>query len=217
MDVRVWLFACLQMATRATISFSHFFPTLVQQIRFKDNTTVLLLTYPPYVVTFVWAICWAWVADSHQIRSMPGGVSQCCAILETILLIAVPGFWARYAFTFLASCGTFGVYATTYAWLSSAIIQPPVKRAAAIGLANICANIASLAQEDLDSADGAEVNTSTEKVMSKVKPTAVKKAASLIEKMQSGEDENQDLLRKMCHYLESTYREIKSLKETLSK
>lgn len=120
-DTRVWLFACLQMATTATISFSHFFPTLIQQIGFNDNTTVLLLTSPPYVVTFVWAMSWAWVADRRQFRSVPAGIPQCLAILGTILLITVPGYWARYAFTFLASCGTFGVYATTYAWLSPAI------------------------------------------------------------------------------------------------
>lgn len=42
------LFACIQMATTASISYSHCFPTLIQQIRFKDNTTALLLTPPPY-------------------------------------------------------------------------------------------------------------------------------------------------------------------------
>lgn len=52
--------------------------------------------------------------------------------------------WARYAFTFLVCAGTFGVYSTTYAWLASTIPRPPVKRAAAIGIANTCANVASL-------------------------------------------------------------------------
>lgn len=46
-DVRVWLFACLQMATTASISYSHFFPTLIKQIGFRNNTQVLLLTSPP--------------------------------------------------------------------------------------------------------------------------------------------------------------------------
>lgn len=144
-DVRTWLFACLQMATTASISYSHFFPTLIKQLGFKDNTIVLLLTSPPYIVAFFWTLGWAWMADRRQIRSIPGGISQCLAIIGTILLIAVSGpLWARYAFTILVCCGTFGVYSTTYAWLSSTITQPPVKRAVAIGLANTCANIASL-------------------------------------------------------------------------
>jgi sugar phosphate permease len=144
-DVRTWIFACLQMATTASISYSHFFPTLIKQLGFKNSTTVLLLTSPPYLVAFFWALSWAWVADRRQTRSVPSGVSQCVAIIGTILLIAVDGsLWARYAFTFLVCCGTFGVYSTTYAWLSSTMTQPPIKRAVAIGIANTCANIASL-------------------------------------------------------------------------
>ncbi|KAJ5444321.1 uncharacterized protein N7458_008193 [Penicillium daleae] len=144
-DVRTWIFACLQMATTASISYSHFFSTLIKQLGFKNSTTVLLLTSPPYLVAFFWALSWAWAADRRQTRSIPSGISQCVAIIGTILLIAVDGsLWARYAFTFLVCCGTFGVYSTTYAWLSSTITQPPIKRAVAIGIANTCANIASL-------------------------------------------------------------------------
>jgi MFS family permease len=133
------------MATTASISYSHFFPTLIQQLGFKNSTTVLLLTSPPYLVAFFWALSWAWVADRQQSRSVPAEISQCVAMIGTILMIAIDGpLWARYAFTFLAACGTFGVYSTTYAWLSSTITQPPVKRAVAIGIANTCANLASL-------------------------------------------------------------------------
>jgi MFS family permease len=53
-DYRVWIFACLQMATTACISYSHFFPTLIQGLGFKDNKTVLLLTSPPYLFAFCW-------------------------------------------------------------------------------------------------------------------------------------------------------------------
>ncbi|KAL4798509.1 major facilitator superfamily domain-containing protein [Aspergillus venezuelensis] len=145
-DYRVWLFACLQMATTASISYSHFFPTLIQQIGFDNNTIVLLLTSPPYIVAFVWSVSFAWSADRMQLRSPFAGASQVTAIIVTILMVTTPQHlqWPRYAFTFLVYCDTFRVYSTTYTWLSSTITRPPVKRAAAIGLANTCANIASL-------------------------------------------------------------------------
>ncbi|KAJ5127039.1 hypothetical protein N7448_007818 [Penicillium atrosanguineum] len=144
-DIRTWIFACMQMSTTASISYSHFFPTLIKQLGFKSNSIVLLLTSPPYFVAFCWALSWAWVADRKQIRSVPAGISQITAMVGTILLIAVTDqLWARYAFTILVCCGTFGVYSTTYAWLSSTLTQPPIKRAVAIGLANTCANCASL-------------------------------------------------------------------------
>ncbi|EUC41072.1 hypothetical protein COCMIDRAFT_107103 [Bipolaris oryzae ATCC 44560] len=144
-DVRVWLFACLQMAVTASISYSHFFPTLIKQIGFKNNTTVLLLTSPPYLFAFIWALSFAVVADKKQNRSIGAGISAVVAMLGSILMMTIlDNHWARYGFTFLVCVGTFGVFSTTYTWLSSTIPRPPIKRAAAIGIANTCANTASL-------------------------------------------------------------------------
>lgn len=144
-DYRVWLFACLQMATTASISFSHFFPTLIQGLGFKTNTTVLLLTSPPYLFSFFWALGFAWDADRRQTRSPHAAISSMTAIIATVVTIVLSDQqWARYAMTFFVCSGTFGIYSTTYTWLSSTIVRPPVKRAAAIGIANTLANTASL-------------------------------------------------------------------------
>ena len=144
-DYRVWLFACLQMATTASISFSHFFPTLIKELGFSDNTIVLLLTSPPYLFAFVWAVSFAYDADRRQKRSPHAAISGCVALAATAALVGLTDQqWARYALIFLVCAGTFGIYSTTYTWLSSTIIRPPVKRAAAIGIANTCANTASL-------------------------------------------------------------------------
>ncbi|KAF7541244.1 hypothetical protein G7054_g682 [Neopestalotiopsis clavispora] len=145
-DYRSWIFACLQMAVTANISYSHFFPTLIKEIGFTDNMTVLLLTSPPYVFGFLWCISLCFYADRVQKRSIPAATSISMAMVATVILIAVPysDQWVRYAFTFPLTGGAFGVYATTYTWLSSTLGQPRVKKAAAIGIANTLANIASL-------------------------------------------------------------------------
>ncbi|KAK8125404.1 MFS general substrate transporter [Apiospora kogelbergensis] len=116
-DHRVWLFACLQMATTASISYSHFFPTLIQQIGFKNSTTVLLLTAPPYLFSFFWAIGFAFDADKRQKRSPHAIISGAVAMAATVCLIALG---------------------------EQEVGAPRVKRAAAIGIANTCANVASL-------------------------------------------------------------------------
>ena len=145
-DPRTWLFAGLQMCASASISYSHFFPTLVQEIGFKSNVTTLLLTSPPYVFAFFWATSLAWDADMRQTRSPHAAISMIMAIVGAVLLMAIPTEqrWARYAFCFLVAAGSFGVYASTYTWLSSTIIRPPIKRAAAIGTANTISNAAAL-------------------------------------------------------------------------
>ncbi|KAK4953589.1 hypothetical protein LTR10_008192 [Elasticomyces elasticus] len=129
-DYRVWLFSCMQMATIAAISYSHFFPTLISGLGFKNHTTALLLTSPPYRL---------------QTRSPFAGVSAGVALIGGVMAVALPldAQWTRYAAMCFLVCGTYGVCCTTYAWLSSTIPRPPAKRAAAIGIANSFANLAS--------------------------------------------------------------------------
>ncbi|KFY45753.1 hypothetical protein V494_00799 [Pseudogymnoascus sp. VKM F-4513 (FW-928)] len=145
-DPRTWMFACLQMCASAAISYSHFFPTLISQLGFTNNTTTLLLTSPPYILAFLWSLGLALSADKMQTRSPHAAISMLVGIVGAILLIAVPiqYKYPRYAFTFLVASGSFGVYSSTYTWLSSTIIRPPVKRAAAIGIANTISNTAAL-------------------------------------------------------------------------
>ncbi|KIW19820.1 hypothetical protein PV08_00395 [Exophiala spinifera] len=145
-DYRVWLFSCLQMATTADISYSHFFPTLIKDLGFKSNTETLLLTSPPYLFAFFFVVAICYFADRKQRRSVFAIVSICIAICSCIVLIATneQNQWIRYAISFPLTAGTFSVYATTYTWLSSTIPQPAIKRAAAIGIANSWANLASL-------------------------------------------------------------------------
>ena len=144
-DIRVWIFACMQMAITASISYSHFFPTLVQELGFKNSTVTLLLTSPPYIAAFFWAVSLAWTADRKQVRSTFAGTSAVMALVGGIIIVALPQEykWPRYAMMFLLVCGTYGVYCTTYTWMSSTIVKPPAKRAAAIGIANSLANLAS--------------------------------------------------------------------------
>ncbi|KAF5594142.1 major facilitator superfamily transporter [Fusarium subglutinans] len=81
----------------------------------------------------------------YRKRSPHAAISGLTAIAATIALVAITDQkWPRYALTFLVSAGTFGIYSTTYPWLSSTIVQPRVKRAASIGIANTLANSASL-------------------------------------------------------------------------
>ncbi|KAE8548990.1 hypothetical protein EYB25_009373 [Talaromyces marneffei] len=72
------------------------------------------------------------------------------------------------------------------------------------------------AREAAGSDNISAVRTS-KKSMTQVELTAVKKAAGLIEEKQNGKDGNRDMLKKIGQYLESTYQEVKGLKEVLIK
>ncbi|EED22525.1 conserved hypothetical protein [Talaromyces stipitatus ATCC 10500] len=73
------------------------------------------------------------------------------------------------------------------------------------------------AREASGSTDSTGTVRTSKKSMTQIELTAVKKAANLIEEKQSTKDGSKDMLRKICQYLESTFLEVKGLKETLSK
>lgn len=124
---------------------AQFFPTLIEGLGFENNTTALLLTSPPYVAAFFWAMGTATAADKLQKRS-PFALTSCVlALIGGIMAVTLPSDsrWPRYGAMFFLCSGTYGIYTTTYTWLSSTIVQPQSKRAASIGIANSLANLAS--------------------------------------------------------------------------
>lgn len=85
------------------------------------------------------------LADKLQTRSPFAGTSCVLALIGGIMAVALPSknAWSRYGGMFFLCSGTYGIYTTTYTWLSSTIVQPQSKRAASIGIANSLANLAS--------------------------------------------------------------------------
>lgn len=115
-DYRVWIFTCMQMSTTASISYSHFFPTLLEVLVYEDNTITLLLTSPPYLLAFFWAISMATIADRTQRRSPFAGMSCVISLIGGIVAVSLPqdSNWPRYVAMGFLCCGTYGIYTTTY-------------------------------------------------------------------------------------------------------
>lgn len=145
-DYRVWLFAFLALSSAGSMAFAYFLPTLIKDLGFRSNTLVLLLTSPPYMFAFFWAIGMGFAADRFQKRSPYALFFSITAIAGTICQVALgEQQWARYAMNFLVCTGVFGLYTISYAWLSSTIAKPRIKRAVAIGISNTMANVSTLA------------------------------------------------------------------------
>lgn len=107
---------------------------------------VLLISSPPYILGFASIVGVAYYADRAQVRAIPAAVSMSVAVIAAIIIVALKknAPWARYAMLFPLVCGVYTTYCVTYTWLSSTIVRPPMKRAAAIGIANTCSNSAVL-------------------------------------------------------------------------
>jgi hypothetical protein len=105
---------------------------------------VLLISSAPYVLAFFCIIGLSYYTDRVQVRSTTGIASMFTALVAIVVIIALQtnAQWGRFAMLFPVVCGIYTTYCITYSWLSSTIVRPLEKRAAAIGITNTCSNCA---------------------------------------------------------------------------
>lgn len=141
-DPKVWLFCLMQNTHISACSFNNFFPTIVKSLQLGGSTTSLLLTAPPYFVSGLLGIPFAWSSGRFNERTwhITGGLSL--AITGFVISIATLNTSARYAATFLYATGAYSVGSPILGWVSATCSQTPEKKAVAYSLVNVTANAA---------------------------------------------------------------------------
>lgn len=66
-----------------------FLPNPNHDLGFDSNTTVLLITAPPYVASFVSVNLISYHADRIQIRSLPAALSMVVAVAAIIVVVVL--------------------------------------------------------------------------------------------------------------------------------
>ncbi|KAL5483141.1 hypothetical protein ACEPAI_8370 [Sanghuangporus weigelae] len=141
-DVRVLIFALMEMSLLLGLSFGNFFPTLTATLGF-DTTITLLLAAPPWIWTTVVCCLNSLHADRTGERFWHLTLPWCGAIAGTIVALSTSSTTGRYISLFLMASGNAG-FTLILVWLSNTITRPPAKRAASIGLVNGVGNIGNL-------------------------------------------------------------------------
>ena len=123
-------------------SFNNFFPMIVASLGFESKIVALLLTAPPYFVSGILGIPFAWSSGKFNERTwhITGGLglavvgfSMSCASMNTTV---------RYVSTFLYATGAYSVGSVILGWVSATCSQTPEKKSISYGIVNSFANLA---------------------------------------------------------------------------
>ncbi|TDZ39646.1 putative transporter [Colletotrichum spinosum] len=106
------------------------------------STTALLLTAPPYFVSGILGIPFAWSSGRLNERTWHITAGLGLAIVGFAMSCGTTNNAVRYASTFLYATGAYSVGSVILGWVSNTLSQTPEKKAVAYSPVNVTANLA---------------------------------------------------------------------------
>lgn len=106
------------------------------------STTALLLTAPPYFVSGILGIPFAWSSGHFNERTWHVTAGLSLAVVGFVMSCATVNVAVRYTATFLYATGAYSVGSVILGWVSNTLSQTPEKKSVAYALVNVTANLA---------------------------------------------------------------------------
>lgn len=141
-DPKMWLFVLMQNLHISACSFNNFFPTIVNTLGFDSNITALLLTAPPYFVSGLLGIPFAWSSGRFNERTWHITAGLGLAVVGFTMSCSTMNTAVRYASTFFYATGAYSVGSVILGWVSATLSQTPEKKSVSYAIVNTFANLA---------------------------------------------------------------------------
>ncbi|OQE15291.1 hypothetical protein PENSTE_c029G04599 [Penicillium steckii] len=142
-DKRIYLFILLQHTSLLSQNFQYFFPTIVQTLGY-NNIETLLITAPVWIATFLVSLLVTWTSGRTDDRSLHIIGLMLVSVVGGIICTVTTNTGAKFFAMFLMPMGAVSAYQIILAWVANSFPRPLVKRSAAIALANMIGNTASI-------------------------------------------------------------------------
>ncbi|KAJ5818075.1 hypothetical protein N7474_003666 [Penicillium riverlandense] len=142
-DKRIYLFILLQHISLLSQNFQYFFPTIVQELKY-NNIVTLLITAPVWIATFLVSLLVTWTSGKTNDRSLHIIALMLVSVVGCVIVTASANTGAKFFGMFLMPMGAVSAYQIILAWIANSFPRPFVKRSAAIALANMIGNTASI-------------------------------------------------------------------------
>ncbi|KAI5868110.1 retrograde regulation protein 2 [Durotheca rogersii] len=142
-DPKAWLLVLILSGAVVSMSFTYFFPSIVQTLGYPDVET-LLLTAPPYFFACIFSITNSWHSGRTQERCFHIVAGCILSVVGQILSMSTYNTGARYFAMFLQAAGSFSVFQIILSWISTTIPRPKAKRAVALALCTAISNATNM-------------------------------------------------------------------------
>jgi MFS family permease len=143
-DTKVWLLVFIETAVVVGLSFTYFFPSIVQTLGY-GNVQTLLLTAPPFFLAFLFSIINAWHCGRTGERAYHIIFACALSAIGNVMAITIKSTAGRYVAMFLMAIGVFSGFQLILSWISAIIPRPKVKRGVSLALATAIANSTNIA------------------------------------------------------------------------
>ncbi|KAK3396864.1 major facilitator superfamily domain-containing protein [Sordaria brevicollis] len=142
-DYRLYLFVLLQHLSLLSQTFQYFFPSIVGTLGYGKITT-LWLTAPVWFATFLISVCVTWTSSKTGDRSLHIFFLMLLAAVGNAVATGTTKIGARFFAMFLMPMGAVSAYQIIISWVANSFPRPMVKRSAAVAIANMIGNTASI-------------------------------------------------------------------------
>ncbi|CEJ57501.1 Putative Function: ttuB of A. vitis facilitates the cellular uptake of tartrate [Penicillium brasilianum] len=142
-DKRIYLFILLQHTSLLSQNFQYFFPTIVKTLGY-GNIETLLITAPVWIATFLVSLIVTYTSGKTNDRSLHIICLMLVSVAGGIICTATTNTGAKFFAMFLMPMGAVSAYQIIIAWVANSFPRPLVKRSAAIAIANMLGNTASI-------------------------------------------------------------------------
>jgi len=142
-DWKVWWLAVNMAAFMIALSFFAYFPTLTATLGYS-RTVTLLLCAPPWAFATLIAFINARHSDKVRERFFHIVIPVLFGIVGFVIALATMNTAARYIALLLMAQSNAG-YVVFLSWVSNSIPNPPAKRAVALALINMVAQLGNVA------------------------------------------------------------------------
>ena len=119
-DPRLLLMCCAGFCCAVPVySIAYFSPVIVQNIGNYTTIRTMLMSCPPFAISFVYAVAMSLLSDHLQLRFVTAFPGMLLSVIGFAVIYAAEGSMTRYGGLIMLTCGAYSLPPVLFAWLAN--------------------------------------------------------------------------------------------------
>lgn len=119
-DPRLLLMCCAGFCCAVPVySVAYFSPIIVQNIGNYSTVKTMLMSCPPFAISFVYAVFMSVLSDRMQLRFITAFPGMLLSVIGFAVIYAAEGTMTRYGGLIMLTCGAYSLPPVLFAWLAN--------------------------------------------------------------------------------------------------